>query len=369
MMIPIYKIYIADDEKLIRESISHYVNWPQISAEVVGTGGTGMEALKYLLSHPVDILITDIKMPVMDGIRLVKKIAEMDLPLRVIFISAYSDFEYARHALRYYFVDDYIIKPIQPMNLLTSAGKSIKKLEERKSILRSLKIGNAEMNLTFNTTLLQVRNELLKQLQNGNLSHSIELFRSIIEFWKINNASIAFCKRYALELYYSAKNLFDAMHHNLDTILGSKQPVLDITRATQLYEISNYMENLISIICTYVSCCQENKLSGDICTALELTEANYLDKNFNLLILAEMLELSPNHLSAKFKKETGKSFTTLLQNMRLEKAKDFLKNPAYKIYEIADMCGIGDVRYFAHLFNEYTGYTPKDYRADVLNMQ
>ena len=182
------------------------------------------------------------------------------------------------------------------MYLLTSAGKSIKKLEERKSILRSLKIGNAEMNLTFNTTLLQVRNELLKQLQNGNLSHSIELFRSIIEFWKINNASIAFCKRYALELYYSAKNLFDAMHHNLDTILGSKQPVLDITRATQLYEISNYMENLISIICTYVSCCQENKLSGDICTALELTEANYLDKNFNLLILAEMLELSPNHL-------------------------------------------------------------------------
>lgn len=361
-----YKIYIADDEKLIRESIAQYVNWEGIHAEVVGTGNNGRDVLTYLLSNPVDILISDIKMPVLDGIHLVQKIAEAGLSVRVIFITAYSEFEYAKQALRYEFVDDYIIKPIQPSVLLQSVEKSIQKLQQENENLKSFQLSPRELMISSDEYLLLKKKSLLKSVKQGNEAASVHILSEMERYLTEQNITLNFYKRYMLELFYTIQHIFDSLQHSLGSITNDGNLSADITSCENFQDVTTHIRQMITDICGYIARYQENPLSPVICSALELVEQHYLDQNFNLLTLSEMLDISPNHLSAKFKKETGIGFTTLLQNMRLEKVKELLARPDLKMYEIAELSGIGDVRYLSHLFKEYTGYTPSEYRAKVL---
>jgi len=103
------KIMIVDDERNIREGIAKLINWRDMDCEVVANCANGNIAIQYLQSNPVDIVVTDIKMPVMDGLELSKKI-NTDFPdTKVIILTAYSDFSLAKQAIKYNVVD-FIVK-------------------------------------------------------------------------------------------------------------------------------------------------------------------------------------------------------------------------------------------------------------------
>lgn len=103
------KVLIADDERNIREGIQCLVDWEGLGCEVVFSCGNGSLALRYIQANDVDIVVTDIKMPVMDGLELSRQIAESFNHIKVIILTAYSDFEMARNAIRYG-VEDFIVK-------------------------------------------------------------------------------------------------------------------------------------------------------------------------------------------------------------------------------------------------------------------
>lgn len=106
-----YRILLVDDEALIREAVSENVNWEQYGYTLAGSCENGKEALAFIEKNPVDVVLTDICMPYMDGIRLSEKLNE-DYPLvKVIILSGYDDFEYAKMAI-HYGVKDYLLKPI-----------------------------------------------------------------------------------------------------------------------------------------------------------------------------------------------------------------------------------------------------------------
>ncbi|BCJ98277.1 response regulator [Anaerocolumna chitinilytica] len=102
------KVMIVDDERNIREGIIHLINWRELGCEVVHSCSSGSTALAYMESNTVDIVVTDIKMPNMDGIELSKKISEK-YPAKVIILTAYSDFALAKQAIKYN-VSDFIVK-------------------------------------------------------------------------------------------------------------------------------------------------------------------------------------------------------------------------------------------------------------------
>jgi two-component system, response regulator YesN len=114
-----YKVLIVDDEMVIRYGLSSCVDWSQEGFELIGEASNGAVALQIIRENPVNILITDIKMPVMDGLELVRQ-AKVAIPsIKVIFISSYSDFEYAREAVKLGVVVDYLLKPtMEPGDLL-----------------------------------------------------------------------------------------------------------------------------------------------------------------------------------------------------------------------------------------------------------
>lgn len=106
-----YKSIVVDDEKNIRERISKFFPWNEYGFEVVGTAGDGYEALKIAEELQPDMIFTDIKMPKMDGMQLAQQVSKHFPNTKIVILTAYDDFEYAKLAIEYGVIG-YLLKPI-----------------------------------------------------------------------------------------------------------------------------------------------------------------------------------------------------------------------------------------------------------------
>ncbi len=117
------KVLLVDDEPFIVQGLSVLIDWKKEGFEVVATAADGQEALDYLKNYPVDLVIADIKMPVMTGIELLEKIrTEKISDAYFVILSGYSDFSYAQQAIRYKCMD-YVLKPVEKEELLAILRK------------------------------------------------------------------------------------------------------------------------------------------------------------------------------------------------------------------------------------------------------
>ncbi|AEE95921.1 response regulator transcription factor [Mahella australiensis] len=105
-----YKVIIVDDESVIRESLANLVDWPSLGFEVAARFRDGQEAIDYITKAPVDVILTDIKMTFVSGLDVAKYVHENKLPIKVVLISGYKEFEFARQAISYNVVH-YLLKP------------------------------------------------------------------------------------------------------------------------------------------------------------------------------------------------------------------------------------------------------------------
>ncbi|BFT70674.1 response regulator [Paenibacillus sp. P36] len=121
-----YKVMIVDDESVIRQGLQSFVDWKSLDCELAATASNGTEAKEYLQSIQIDIVITDIKMPGMDGIELAKYIYEYYPHTKVILLTAYADFAYAQSAIKYNVVD-FLVK-INPTEKIPEAVHKAKEL-------------------------------------------------------------------------------------------------------------------------------------------------------------------------------------------------------------------------------------------------
>lgn len=105
------KLVIVEDEEIIRRGLIETIDWQAMGAEVCGSAADGEEALAVISKVPPDVVLTDVRMPVMDGLELARRLQEIDASIQVVFLTSHADFEYAREAMRLH-VDDYLLKPV-----------------------------------------------------------------------------------------------------------------------------------------------------------------------------------------------------------------------------------------------------------------
>ncbi|MDF2613409.1 MAG: two component transcriptional regulator, AraC family [Clostridia bacterium] len=110
-------LLIVDDELAIRDGVSKAMPWEDLGIHLIGTCENGFEALDMILIHQPDIVLTDIKMPKCDGLTLIKKAKEQQIACKFIIMSGYSDFSFAKKAIRYG-VENYLLKPIKKDELI-----------------------------------------------------------------------------------------------------------------------------------------------------------------------------------------------------------------------------------------------------------
>ena len=116
------KVLIADDEEKVCQLIEKLINWDELDMQVVAIAHNGIEAYKEIIDKQVEVVITDICMPGMDGLKMIREIKKTHPMVKIIIISGYRHFEYAQNALRYG-VNDYLLKPIKKTDLYNTLFK------------------------------------------------------------------------------------------------------------------------------------------------------------------------------------------------------------------------------------------------------
>lgn len=134
-----YKVLIVDDEKMIRMGMKKVLPWEELGISDVYTAASGREALELMEKYKPEIMISDIQMTEMTGLELIEEARERQPELRVIVLTGYDNFEYARQSLRLQ-VRDFFLKPIEEKELARVVREQVEYLEEQKEEEKNLRI-------------------------------------------------------------------------------------------------------------------------------------------------------------------------------------------------------------------------------------
>lgn len=117
-----YKLLIVDDEKFEREGMAEFISWDHYDIEVVGTAWNGQEGYEKVQEQKPDIVLTDIKMPVMDGLGLIRKLKTEYPDIEIIVLSGYGEYEYTSKAMEYG-IKHYVLKPCDEEKIIPIVEK------------------------------------------------------------------------------------------------------------------------------------------------------------------------------------------------------------------------------------------------------
>jgi len=189
------KLLIADDERTIRETISSLINWDKLGIQLIGLAQNGIEAYNIIIDESPDIVLTDIKMPGLSGIELIQKIYEINQKTKFIILSGYSDFEYAKTAMKYG-VRHYLLKPCNENQIIDSINDIVEELSRERAF--SMVEEEKQMlffNMYSNYILSLINDALAVDAESSADSHSlyskynkfIDIYNSPYEIFYISN--------------------------------------------------------------------------------------------------------------------------------------------------------------------------------------
>lgn len=255
------KVVIVEDEQLTRKGLVITTPWEEFDCKVVGEAANGIEGIDIIKRLKPDIVITDVRMPKMNGIEMIKAMENVT-DTEYIIISGYDDFKYAQKAISLG-VKEYLLKPVEDNQLFKALTKTVKYVENKKT------------NVKY----------------DNNIEH----------------------------------DLLDFKEYNPNDSTESKKKY--VVKAVE-YIVKNYYKEII------------------------------------IKEVAEGLYISESYLSRLFKKETGYTFVDYLTRYRIKKAIELLKDDIIKIYQVAELVGFKDSRYFSSIFKKYIGITPTEYKEN-----
>ena len=231
-----YKVMLVDDEKLIIEGLKNIIDWKELGLEVVETALNGKEAFDKFNENKIDIIITDINMPQVTGLELIKYIRDIDLNIKFVILTGYDEFNYAKEAIKYD-VNNYILKPINEEELKDTLINIVRELDKKNK--RDIEILD--------------KNRKLLQYINGNLDrefiYSIEKILNIdIYSKKYTVASIHITSEYDGDLFSNIRDIIDNNTSNGYEILNSNEGQAVLINSwdnnIEKKDIINYYENI-----------------------------------------------------------------------------------------------------------------------------
>lgn len=195
-----YKVLLVDDEILDLDGLMQFIPWGELGLDVTGAVTNGFAALECMESQHIDLLITDVKMPIMTGLELYETACKKVPGLKVIFVSGYEDFQYAKKAIEMQ-AAAYVLKPVNDFELTEVIKTVIGKLDMERQ--------KAVDEKRYRESTEYVRNELIRRLIEGDFNRDTmdgfmsrnelcmdyeEFNTAVIEIddlaWKLSNGSI-----------------------------------------------------------------------------------------------------------------------------------------------------------------------------------
>ena len=395
---------IVEDESFERNALKQCIDWNLIGVEIVGEASNGAHGLSLALEKRPDIVLTDVCMPVMNAIEMSKNLRTIMPETKIIFISSYDDFEYARQGISLN-IFAYVTKPVKEDELLRTVKKAVDEITERKmekKIYSKIK-NNYEINVQL------ARQALIYQLLFGisaDLDHLDHLGLSwlwgdfgyrgiflcvpespencdravwILESMKVPGALNSLVTRAGngriavIVLWENApgEDLVEGYMRQVRDFFGREQIVLKrMERAVAKQENENIrslyeeiMKKSISFAGGKTEVTAEKKRNRhEIVETLEEIIRTHYRENLSIESIAKMMHFTPNYIGTVFKAEKKEGINHYLLKVRLEAAKRMLLSTELPINEIAMECGYENVTYFHTIFKKEFGMTPNEFR-------
>jgi len=420
-----YDIMIVDDEPASRKALEYVLDWERHGFQIAGEASSGEEALAMMAGQSYALIVTDIRMPGMDGLELAERIrSASDVP--ILILSGYEDFEYARKAMRIG-VEDYLMKPVEAAELVDKLAHIRRHLETKTlteqrlyhalPVMRDQWLRHWAHGLLDDPKMLErlalpipvqdseAYSLLLVELDVGPLAKYDRLGQDLkIRRFAVRNIMEELCGRHGA-VFEESDARFGLIRMDRAEAMLKRQPA---DYARELREaVLRYAKEAVTVsVGPTVSASQQ--LVSSYLAALRLLEerslplphereraqgggaagilvAQPLDfnrepqakqlvekvkriareryhQNINLRLIAGKIYLNPTYLGHLFATQEGVSFSQYLLSLRMESAKRLLQRTDKKIYEIAPEVGYREIDWFYKKFRDYTGMSPGEYR-------
>lgn len=317
--------------------------------ELIGTAINGQDALLCIDKNQPDIIISDIKMPIMDGLELAKTLYEKGNMAQMILLSGHGEFEYAQKAIEYQVIH-YILKPI-----------TREKIEQLNNILIKLdKTKRGEKQDILHIWHDDFKENVLNNLRHNKTAFFDELFSHVLFNTPMSNEGYTTIGIQLLNILYK---YLGEIHIDPLTLKTSRSHAMN-----EYLDLPTYQEKIDFLITNYydvltnVHTKKQAHTDSIITFATSYISDHFCDSNFNISFLANHMNVSLSYLSTVFKQSMGINLSTYIINLRIDKAKQLLAHFQYSIYEISLQCGYEDSRYFAKIFKKKLGLSPSEYR-------
>jgi two-component system response regulator YesN len=361
-----YKAVIIDDEAWTRDTIKRIGHWQKYGFRIAGEAADGISGIACIKTLSPDLIVTDMRMPGLDGAGMLKIMQEENIHSKVIVISGYDDFHYTKQALSSK-VMDYLLKPIKEDEFNALLDKCAAEL--RNSEVTNLKRGTSLVGYVEKKWLDEYRKvrEDFRNCMEGLSLRGLTLSADQL-LRKISMAAIGESKlRILVKVNYDLLRIIEeaAITRELDLNNDFTESEISFTikETTTADDLTKHYLNVGQQIIERVEEINLKKNRVDISAMKEYMLINY-GENITLGAMADKYHVSKEYLSSLFKKETGKTFSEHLIGIRMEKAKKLIVEYDLPIQKVAEMTGYVDIAHFYKMFKRYFGTSPGRIRED-----
>ncbi|MDD9267196.1 response regulator [Paenibacillus sp. GCM10023248] len=343
-------VIVAEDESIVRMGLIALIESEAQDVRIVGEAEDGLQAMELARQHMPDIIITDIRMPQMDGLTFMTALRQEGIASSVIVVSGYGEFAYAQQAMRAG-AADYLLKPINEDNLLPTLNALREKIQREKARIVH---DNKEQLWSFKTSAKQLASDLwnLRELE-------IEKELNSLQHELMANSHTAYDMERKLTGYIAlledefrnvagqelpASRGLDKVTQHIDTFTAHVYAVMKTIRGTRNWGYGKFIQSAIAYV-----------------------DKHFGDPDLTLTKMAQELEVKPANFSYMFKTELGVPFSQYLIRFRMNKAAELLSESADKVYEVSAAVGFSDYVHFSKMFKRHMGFTPTEYRQNKWN--
>lgn len=414
------KVFLADDEIVVREGIRESFPWDETPYTLVGEAPDGEMALPIIRDTNPDIVITDIRMPFMDGLELCRTLRAQMPWIGIIVLSGYDEFEYARQCIRLG-VREYLLKPINAEKLKEVLDKvSAEIMEERKTFEHAASL----------RTRMETEGKFLKEKLIGmffNDEYTDEDSQNVLKQLSSMGCNIESRFYAVIDAAFSPERKGQEVAAELATRSGGIVHASASRTGTRLLVLGNnveeteerayafatsFVQELERLECSMIrvgigdivdkpekilnsfkaarhirhlivertdeqaiilGVREMGETEGDQKVSSVISDAKlYMLDNFSnpslmLQDVARSVGMSNSRFSTVFSQQNGQTFTEYLIHLRLSKAKEMLRTTDIKNSQIAREVGYNDSHYFSYIFKKNVGITPSEFRTQYQN--
>ena len=362
------KVFLVEDEAIIRRGIKKNVEWEKNGFEFVGEAGDGEYAYPQILKTEPDILITDIKMPFMDGLELSHLVKKILPNTKIIILSGYNEFEYAKEAITIG-ISEYLLKPVTAASLtavLRKVKEEIREEKEKSRLLERYFVSYEKYNAFLDKTdYTGVDRKLIQDfLKLGSAGEEGMFIDEYLAAVGENNYRSFLLRQYmTIDIFFCVQEFLKGLSVCADEIppeLGDIKYIPKIVVSEE--QTVSYLKELFAFAISERDRVSGNRYGSLIDTAKQYLAEHFESNDVSLNTVAAQVGVSSSYFSSIFKQETGQSFVEYLTKLRIDRACELLRCTTLRTAEIGERVGYNDPHYFSATFKKVTGVSPKDYK-------